>query len=376
MDVPPFSDSQVITRKKNLSESDLPYTAFTPGHVYPKSTPDVRYSDACDWPFKGRRTDSMNNYLHMSDRHVGKSPDRECISPIAEEEDRGKAGKEDSEESEFLKLVKAANTVDVRPSGLNEDTAPSMMARSFSKQYSHLQRHSVPSDSRSVPDAPAGRQESSPGHCSSEIKRWGSDSSLNNFFFDDDDDEMLDEDMEGDDNVFKSDTPVVTRPNKDDTKDEHFRHSLPPMTDLKGFDLSDQPRYSLQPLMEISESVSSESQEESSHRGSTGSSHHGSIRLLSTHGSEGSLVSGSEVASEDSADCFPVDFPPIPDLPNPRQELTWGSASDQIRGFIAENRGPRELYLPPKSDELNGKAITALKEFLRTLDSDTQAVLS
>ena len=376
MEVQPFSDAPVIARKKNLSESDLPYTAFKPGHVYPKSTPDVRYSDACDWPFKGRRTDSMNNYLHVSDRHVRKSPDSECMSPVAEEEDRGEVDNVDSEESEFLKLVKAANTVDVRVSGLNEDASPSMMARSFSKQYSHLQRHSVPGDSSAIPDASACRQAASLGYSTSEIKRWGSDSSLNNFFFDDDDDDMLDEDMEGDDNVFKSDTPVVIRPKKDETIGEYFRYSLPPMTDLKGFDLSDQPRYSLQPLMEISESVSSESQEESSHRGSTGSSHHGSIKVLSLHGSEASLVSGSEVASEDSTDSFPTDFPPIPELPNPRQELTWGSASDQIRGFIAENRGPRELYLPPKSNELGGKAVIALKEFLRTLDSDAPVVLS
>lgn len=380
LDEPPPPASKVVMRKKNLSESDIPQPMYTSGQLHSKSIPNIGSSGATEWPLRKKRTDSMNNYLDVSDykdRNL-KTPSNPAPPVVT---GNGVTDKEDMEESEFLKMVKAANPVDVRSSRLEDDEAvPSLMVRSFSKQYSHVQRHTMPNNqgSASTPMVRSvSRQAASCGYKSSELKRCGSDSSLNNFFFDDDDDDdMLEEEEETEDDVFKSDPPVEMRPkNGDEAKDEYFRNSLPPMTELKGLDLTNHTRYSLMPLMEMSESVSSESQEESSRQ----SSQCGSINVPSRQGSQGSVVSangaatpvaGTMTAGEDSTDGILVEFPPIPELPNPRQELTWGSSGDQIREFIAKNRGPRELYLPPKSTELSGKAMENLKGFLKVLESD------
>lgn len=374
--VEPPQESQVVIRKKNLSESDVPQSAYMSSLVHPKSNPDMSYSDVSEWPLRKKRTDSMNNYLDMTDYRDRRHKKEPTMSPVTE--DNGT--KEETEESEFLKMVKAANPVDIRSNQI-EEAAPSMMARSFSKQYSHVQRHSSPDDPGATSNLArsVSRQAASCGYTtSSELKRCGSDSSLNNFYMDDeDDDNALDEEEETEDDVFKSDPSAAVKPQQEDAKDEYFQQSLPPMTELKGFDLSNHTRYSLQPLMETSESVSSESQEES-HQGSRGSSQRGSANVPSRQGSQGSVVSAngatpavSSPGVEDDTNNVLLDFPPIPELPNPRQELTWGSSSDQIREFIAKNRGPRELYLPPKTDELSGKAVDNLKVFLETLESDT-----
>jgi len=379
LDEPPPPASGVVMRKKNLSESDLPQPAYAPSHVHPKSTPDFGSSGATEWPMRKKRTDSMNNYLDMSeyrDRNLTTT-----LNPVAA---NGETDKEDTEESEFLRMVKAANPVDMRSSRIDVEAAgPSLMARSFSKQYSQGQRHTMPGEpgSSSTPmERSVSRQAASCGYNSDELKRSGSDSSLNNFLFDDDDNLSVEDETE--DDVFKSDPPAEMCPkNADEVKDEYFRHSLPPMTELKGLDPTNHThmRHSLMPLMEMSESVSSESQEESSRQGSRGSSQHGSLNVHSRQGSQGSVISasgatapvaGTVTEEQDSTDGILVDFPPIPELPNPRQELTWESPSDQIREFIAQNRGPRELYLPPESSELSGKAMENLTLFLKALESD------
>ena len=62
------------------------------------------------------------------------------------------------------------------------------------------------------------------------------------------------------------------------------------------------------------------------------------------------------------------DFPPVKDLPHPRIELlTQKTAFDDIRRFLANNRGPDECYASFKRNELNGKAIQSLTEYLATL---------
>ena len=381
LDEPPPPASGVVMRKKNLSESDLPQPVNAPSHVHAKSTPDFGTSGATEWPMRKKRTDSMNNYLDTSEYR-----DRNLTTTLNPVADNGEADKNDTEESEFLRMVKAANPVDMRSSRIDVEAAgPSLMARSFSKQYSHGQRHTMPGEpgSASTPmERSVSRQAASCGYKADELKRCGSDSSLNNFLFDDDDDDSLSEEDETEDDVFKSDPAVEMRPKKaDEAKDEYFRHSLPPMTELKGLDPTNHThmRHSLMPLMEMSESVSSESQEESSRQGSCGSSQRGSVHLPSRQGSQGSVISasgatapvaGTATEEQDSTDGIVVDFPPIPELPNPRQELTWESPSDQIREFIAQNRGPRELYLPPESSELSGKAMENLTMFLKALESD------
>ena len=375
LDEPPPPASGVVMRKKNLSESDLPKPVNAPGQVHAKSTPDFDTSGATEWPMRKKRTDSMNNYLDTSEYR-----DRNLTTTLNPVADNGEADKDDTEESEFLRMVKAANPVDMRSSRIDVEAAgPSLMARSFSKQYSHGQRHTMPGDpgsSSTHMERSVSRQAASCGYKSDELKRCGSDSSLNNFLFDDDD-SLSEEEEETEDDVFKSD-PVEMRPKKaDEVKEEYFRHSLPPMTELKGLDPTNHThmRHSLMPLMEMSESVSSESQEESSRQ----SSQRGSVHLPSRQGSQGSVIStsgatapvaGSAAEEPESTDGIVVDFPPIPELPNPRQELTWESPSDQIREFIAQNRGPRELYLPPESSELSGKAMENLTMFLKALESD------
>ena len=62
-------------------------------------------------------------------------------------------------------------------------------------------------------------------------------------------------------------------------------------------------------------------------------------------------------------------FPEIPELPHPRRELAWDTPFDQIRIFIANNRGPTEFYTAQKIGERYGEGILALKAFLGTLES-------
>lgn len=63
-------------------------------------------------------------------------------------------------------------------------------------------------------------------------------------------------------------------------------------------------------------------------------------------------------------------FPEIPDLPHARRELAWDTPFDQIRLFIAKNRGPTEFYTAPKIGDSYGEGIEALKAFLETIKSD------
>ena len=60
-------------------------------------------------------------------------------------------------------------------------------------------------------------------------------------------------------------------------------------------------------------------------------------------------------------------FEPIPELPNPRVELTFGGAFDDIRRFIANNRGPSEMYAMPNKGNTNGEAVRKLKAFLNSI---------
>ncbi len=61
-------------------------------------------------------------------------------------------------------------------------------------------------------------------------------------------------------------------------------------------------------------------------------------------------------------------FPDIPPLPHPRLELTYRSAFDDIRLFIANNRRPNEIYAVPRLSERGGKAITKLKQYLQKVE--------
>ena len=58
---------------------------------------------------------------------------------------------------------------------------------------------------------------------------------------------------------------------------------------------------------------------------------------------------------------------PIPHLPNPRLELTFRSAFDDIRLFLANNRGDDEVFPVPRQSERGGKAIKKLKACLKTV---------
>ena len=67
------------------------------------------------------------------------------------------------------------------------------------------------------------------------------------------------------------------------------------------------------------------------------------------------------------------DFPPIPELPHPRLELSFDSVFDKIRGFIARNRTSGEFYTTVMKGKYfsapqPGVAIQHLKELLDELD--------
>ncbi len=64
-----------------------------------------------------------------------------------------------------------------------------------------------------------------------------------------------------------------------------------------------------------------------------------------------------------------IDVKRVPSLPHQRRELTWTSAFDQIRVFLAKNRLPNELFSAPKKEELGGQAVRKLREYLATLDT-------
>lgn len=57
-------------------------------------------------------------------------------------------------------------------------------------------------------------------------------------------------------------------------------------------------------------------------------------------------------------------FPPVHDLPNPRLELTYRTCFDEIRQFLASNRGPDDFYTAVDRKELDGRHVKALKEYL------------
>ena len=61
------------------------------------------------------------------------------------------------------------------------------------------------------------------------------------------------------------------------------------------------------------------------------------------------------------------DFPPIPTLPNPRLEMQFNSPFDEIRRFLAYNRGPNEVFPVPRKSERGGKAMSRLKSMLTRL---------
>ena len=80
------------------------------------------------------------------------------------------------------------------------------------------------------------------------------------------------------------------------------------------------------------------------------------------------------IASQvDDLDVLPSDlhFEPIPRLKHPRVELTFGGAFDEIRRFIANNRGPSEMYAMPNKHNSNGEAIKKLKTFLSSIESQS-----
>ena len=78
--------------------------------------------------------------------------------------------------------------------------------------------------------------------------------------------------------------------------------------------------------------------------------------------------STSSQQSVNLEDYLNSDFSPIPELPHPRLEMTFTTTPfDQIRIFIAHNRGPNELYPSPDVDELGGKAVHKLKEFMKLI---------
>ena len=65
----------------------------------------------------------------------------------------------------------------------------------------------------------------------------------------------------------------------------------------------------------------------------------------------------------------------IPDLPYPRLELITTSAFDEIRRFLALNRGPTEVYKSPPSEDLDGKAVEKLRQMLGNMEDDNGVVL-
>ena len=65
---------------------------------------------------------------------------------------------------------------------------------------------------------------------------------------------------------------------------------------------------------------------------------------------------------------FNVNYPPIPALPNPRLEMSWGTSPfNEIRLFLANNRSRDEFYPTPDRSETDGKAVQKLKSFLESL---------
>ena len=74
---------------------------------------------------------------------------------------------------------------------------------------------------------------------------------------------------------------------------------------------------------------------------------------------------------EPEAETRQSQFPPIPNLPHPRIELTFRSAFDDIRLFLANNRDDNETYASRgRKKGHEGKAIHRLKIFLARLDRD------
>ena len=68
-------------------------------------------------------------------------------------------------------------------------------------------------------------------------------------------------------------------------------------------------------------------------------------------------------------------FKPIPELPNPRLEMTWDSVFDKIRNFIAKNRGPNEYYYTHRkrrdlTPDEPGLGIGKLRTLLAKLDAN------
>ena len=59
--------------------------------------------------------------------------------------------------------------------------------------------------------------------------------------------------------------------------------------------------------------------------------------------------------------------PTIPNLPYPRLELTFRSAFDDIRLFLANNRDDDEIFPVPRKSERGGRAIRKLKKVLAIL---------
>ena len=57
-------------------------------------------------------------------------------------------------------------------------------------------------------------------------------------------------------------------------------------------------------------------------------------------------------------------FAPICDLPHPRRELTYRTSFDDIRQFLASNRGPDDYYTAVNRNQLDGRHVKALKDYL------------
>ena len=64
---------------------------------------------------------------------------------------------------------------------------------------------------------------------------------------------------------------------------------------------------------------------------------------------------------------FNFDFPPVPPMPFPRLEMRFDSPFDEIRRFLAYNRGPNEVFPVPRKSERGGKAMSKLKLILSRL---------
>ena len=77
--------------------------------------------------------------------------------------------------------------------------------------------------------------------------------------------------------------------------------------------------------------------------------------------------SAVERDSGSNAEVFKLsNFAPIGDLPHARLELMHKTSFDDIRQFLASNRGPTEYYPAVNRNELDGRYVKVLKEYLAT----------